>query len=257
MVFMVFSPFLVKVPLKENIYLGKDYFTSWFHAPEISNSIQPGQFVMMESGQYLLRPFSVYELNGDAIGFLYKVIGGGTSFLSKLRIGDLISLNGPLGKPFIFPKDKKKPILIVAGGIGIATFPVVARMAHEKGYKVKTLYGARSSNDLVVAEELQKYGELISITDDGSSGRKGFVTELLKEELTKNKDWEVLVCGPTPMLKSVIKVCNDFNIVAQTSFEEKMACGFGICMSCVIRSKGKYIRTCVEGPVMMSNEVDL
>lgn len=244
---------LTKAKLIENIELGSSHFVSWFFAPEIATSIEPGQFVMMESGQYLLRPFSVYELNKEKIGFLYKVIGGGTSFLSKLKIGELVLINGPLGKGFTYPGNKNKPILIVAGGIGIATFPIVARFAHEKGYKVKTLFGARSKSDLVAAEELKKYGELEVITDDGSSGKKGFVTELLTNELNKNKDQEILVCGPTPMLKSVIKVCNQFGVIAQVSFEEYMACGFGVCMSCVIKANGKYVRTCVEGPVMRSD----
>ena len=254
---MPFNQMLIRASLKENIEIGKEYYTSWFHAPEIAKSIQPGQFVMMESGQYLFRPFSVYEIKGDNIGFLYKVIGGGTNYLSKLNIGGSVLINGPLGKGFEFPQDKSKQILIVAGGIGIATFPIVARKAFEAGYKVKTLYGARTINDLVCSKELEKYGPVEAITDDGSSGKKGFVTELLKNELDKNKDQEILVCGPTPMLKSIIKVCNDYGIAAQVSFEEYMACGFGICMSCVVMVDGKYIRTCVEGPVMSSNKVSV
>lgn len=252
---MTFKPTLIKAELKENVQIGKDYYVSWFNAPEIVDRISPGQFVMMESGQYLLRPFSVYEIKENKAGFLYRVIGGGTSFLSKLKIGEKVLINGPLGKGFNYPQDKNKPILIIAGGIGIATFPLVARMAHEKGYKIKTLFGARTKNDLVCTEELKKYGELESITDDGSSGRKGFVTELLTNELNKNKNQEIFVCGPTPMLKSVIKVCNEFGVTAQVSFEEYMACGFGICMSCVVKSGDKYVRTCVEGPVMRSDLV--
>ena len=252
---MIFKPSLIKARLIENKELGKDYHVSWFEAPELTQSIAPGQFVMMESGQYLLRPFSVYEVNGNKAGFLYKVIGWGTSFLSKLSIGDKVLIHGPLGRGFQYPEKKEKPILIIAGGIGIATFPIVARIAHERGYKIKTLFGARSINDLVCAEELKKYGELEAITDDGSSGRRGFVTELLINELKKDKDREIMVCGPTPMLKSVIRVCNDFGVTAQVSFEEYMACGYGVCMSCVVKSGDKYIRTCVEGPVMRSDMV--
>ena len=252
---MTFNRSLIKAKLIDNVELGKDYYVSWFHTPELTKSINPGQFVMMESGQYLLRPFSVYETKGENAGFLYRVIGGGTSFLSKLKIGNEVLIHGPLGNGFTYPKDKNKPILIVAGGIGIATFPLVARIAHEKGYKIKTLFGARSINDLVCAEELKKYGEVEAITDDGSSGRKGLVTELLTTELNKNKEQEIFVCGPTPMLKSVIKVCNEFGVIAQVSFEEYMACGYGVCMSCVIKANGKHMRTCVDGPVMRSDVV--
>ncbi len=246
---------LIKAKLTDNVGIGKDYYVSWFHAPDLIKEINPGQFVMMESGQYLLRPFSVYETKGENAGFLYRVIGGGTSFLSKLKIGNEVLIHGPLGNGFTYPANKKKSILIVAGGIGIATFPLVARVAHERGYKIKTLFGARSKNDLVCTEELRKYGEVESITDDGSSGRKGFVTELLTAELNKNKDQEIFVCGPTPMLKSVIKVCNEFGVIAQVSFEEFMACGYGVCMSCVIKANGKHLRTCVDGPVMRSDIV--
>ena len=252
---MTFKKFLIKANLVETTEIGKGYYASWFSAPDIIRVIQPGQFVMMESGQYLLRPFSVYEIKGEKIGFLYKVIGGGTSFLSRLKISEKVLIHGPLGRGFEMPEDKNKPVLIVAGGIGIATFPIVARVAHKKGYRIKTLYGARSKDDLVVLEELKKYGEVEAITDDGSSGKKGFVTELLTNELNKNKNQEVLVCGPTPMLKSVIKVCNDFHVIAQVSFEEYMACGYGVCMSCVIKAGEKYVRTCVEGPVMRSDVV--
>lgn len=254
---MSFKPSLIKAELTNNVEIGKDYYVSWFLAPDLTKNISPGQFVMMESGQYLLRPFSIYEINRDMAGFLYKVIGWGTNFLSRLKIKDKVLIHGPLGKGFNYPQNKQKPILIVAGGIGIATFPLVARIAYEKGYKIKTLFGARTKNDLVCINELSKYGEVESITDDGSSGKKGFVTELLTNELNKNKDQEIMVCGPTPMLKSVIKVCNEFNVVAQVSFEEYMACGYGVCMSCVIKSNGKYIRTCVDGPVMRSDAVSL
>ena len=97
---------LIKAKLTDNAELGKGYYVSWFHAPEITKNIHPGQFVMMESGQYLLRPFSVYETKGENAGFLYRVIGGGTSFLSKLKIGNEVLIHGPLGKGFTFPENK-------------------------------------------------------------------------------------------------------------------------------------------------------
>ncbi len=176
---MTTSQKIVKARLKETVSLNKDYFVTWFEVPEIVKDIKPGQFLMVGSGQYLLRPFSVFEIDKDKIGFLYKTIGAGTTFLSELEKGSEVFINGPLGKGFMFPSDKNKQILIVAGGIGIATFPFVARMAKESGYKVKTLYGARSKADIVSVDLLEKYGEVELITDDGSSGKKGFVTELL------------------------------------------------------------------------------
>lgn len=246
-----------KLELVENVELSKEYYVSWFSSNELSSLAKPGQFIMMESGQYLLRPFSIYEIKENKVGFLYRVVGGGTSFLSKLKAGDTVIINGPLGKGFAYPESKNKHILIVAGGIGIATFPFVCRVAHENGYKLKTLVGARTKNDLLCTSELKKYGDLQIITDDGSSGRKGLVTDLLIEELNKNKDQEIFVCGPTPMLKSTMKVCKEYNVIAQVSFEEYMACGYGACMSCVVMCNGKYIRTCVDGPVMRSDMVSL
>ncbi len=253
---MNFKQFLIRAELVKNEEIQKDYFVSWFHSPDISKFTKPGQFVMMESGQYLLRPFSIYEIEKECAGFLYRVIGGGTGFLSRLRPNERVLIHGPLGKGFNFSGNKSKPILIVAGGIGIATFPLVARSAFESGYKIKTLYGARSNNDLVCIDQMKKYGDIEIITDDGSSGQKGFVTELLTNELNKNKEQDIFVCGPTPMLKSVIKACNEFNVTAQVSFEEYMACGYGVCMSCVIKSGDKYVRTCIEGPVMRSNAIN-
>jgi len=248
---------LIKSQLTEINDLGNGYFINWFKAPEIIKDIKPGQFLMLEAGQYLNRPLSVYEIRKDEIGFLYKIFGKGTEFLSSLKKGDSIQINGPLGKGFILPEDKTKTVLIVAGGIGIATFPFLARTAHKNGYKVKVLYGARSKNDLVCLDELNKYSELKTITDDDSSGRKGYVTELLEEEIKENKDQEIMACGPAPMLKNLMKVCNKYNVFAQVSFEEFMACGYGVCMSCVIKSDGRYLRTCVDGPVMKSNVVSI
>jgi dihydroorotate dehydrogenase electron transfer subunit len=249
------TKFLIKSPLNEKMDLGNGYFINWFKAPEIIKHIKPGQFLMLEAGQYLNRPLSIYEIKKDEIGFLYKTFGKGTEFLSSLKKGDSIKINGPLGKGFILPVDKTRTVLIVAGGIGIATFPFVARTAHENGYKVKVLYGARSKSDLVCLDELSKYSELKTITDDGSSGRKGYVTELLEEEIKENKNQEIMACGPTPMLKNLIKVCNKYNVLAQISFEEFMACGYGVCMSCVVMKDGKYVRTCTEGPVMCSENI--
>ncbi len=248
---------MVKARLAKCEEINEHYFVSYFETVEIAKNIKPGQFVMVDSGQYLLRPFSVFEVKENEISILYKVIGPGTKYLSKLKSGSEVILNGPLGKGFKYPLDKNKKILIVAGGIGIATFPFTARVAFENGYKVKTIFGARTKSDLVCVELLEKYGEVSLISDDGSSGKKGFVTELLLEELNQNKNQEVMICGPTPMLKSTIELCNKFNISAQVSFEEFMACGFGICMSCVVKSNGKYIRTCTEGPVIYSNQVSI
>lgn len=240
-----------KVEKIEN--LGQGYFINWLSSPSLVKDFEPGQFLMIEAGQYLMRPFSVFDIKDDCIGILYKVIGSGTEYLSKVQEGHSLKLNGPLGKGFTLPS-KDKTILIIAGGIGIAPFPFFIKQAVKEGFAIKVLYGARNVSDLVCLKEISSLCEINTITDDGSSGRKGFVTELLREELNKNLNCEVVVCGPTPMLNKAIDICEEYKLVAQVSFEEHMACGYGICMSCVVENKeGKYIRTCIEGPVIKSN----
>lgn len=239
---------LLKSKLEKKIPLGNDHFLLWLYSPEVAKASKPGQFVMVESGQYLPRPFSICEVQDNQIGIMFKIFGKGTEHLSNLDPGASIGVHGPLGKGFSFPEKKDKAILIVAGGIGIAAFPYVARKAFELGFKVKTLFGARTKGDLVFVDELKRSGEVEVITDD-----KGFVTELLESELKKSTNQEVLVCGPTPMLNASIDVCRKYNVVAQVSFEEHMACGYGVCMSCVVKVNGKYTRTCIEGPVLRSD----
>jgi hypothetical protein len=145
-------------------------------------------------------------------------------------------------------------VMVFSGfGISYAASPAVRDSVYSSKETVVSV-----DNGLIVSAGLDDFNfnlRINSITDDGSSGRKGFVTELLREELGKNKNQEIFDCGPTPMLKSVIAVCNEFKVLAQVSFEEYMACGYGVCMSCVVKVNGKYIRTCVEGPVLRSDLV--
>lgn len=254
---MIFNQMLIKTKLTRKINLQNGYFVNYFYAPEISKALKPGQFAMVGSGAYLLRPFSFYDANENEIGFLYKVIGSGTEYLSILDQNSEVIIHGPLGNHFRLPDAKNKTILIVAGGIGIATFPLFVKEASGKEYKVKILYGARSKNDFVCLDELSKFGDLHLISDDGSIEKKGFVTELLEEELCKNLNCEVYACGPTPMLKKIIEVSNKFKMVTQISFEEHMACGYGVCMSCVVKVNGKYTKTCTSGPIISSDLVEI
>lgn len=251
------NPTFIKSKLVRTENLGNGYFKSWFYNPHIAVNSTPGQFVMIQTNQFLFRPLSVSDVSNNEVGFLYKIFGEGTKYLASLKKDDEVYLNGPLGKGFQYPS-KNHSLLAVAGGIGIATFPYFLKLASQQGYKITILYGARSKNDLISLDELGQYGELEIITDDGSSHRKGYVSELLEEKLSVNKNYEVYICGPTPMLKSANSICVKYNIYPQISFEEYMCCGYGVCMSCVVKNTdGTYIRTCIEGPVIKSNFVEI
>jgi dihydroorotate dehydrogenase electron transfer subunit len=180
-----------------------------------------------------------------------------------LPAGSQIAVHGPLGNGWPqLPKDGR-PLLLVAGGIGIAALAGVI-FARPTGTEtgLSLLYGAGSKDELVLLEDLCRVGgrglRLSTITDDGSCGRRGLVTELLAEELTKRPAARVFACGPAPMLKGVQVILREREVPGWLSLENRMACGFGVCLGCVQKmSGGKRVKVCTEGPVLAAGEVVL
>jgi len=236
----------------------------------------PGQFFMLTvPGVFLRRPLSVHDAKNGMISFLYKVAGKGTKLLSEIKSGE-IKVLGPLGNGYpLTPHSKLHPphSVIVAGGTGIASVHFLAAKLKSKG---TLYYGARSEKDLLCLDKFKKLGWKILIsTEDGSKGYKGFVTDLLRETITNyelritNKkplpscraaelpSCCLYVCGPTPMMKAVLKIAKEKNISGFASLEEKMACGIGNCQGCAVKINGEYKMTCKEGPVFKIGEIEL
>ncbi len=219
-----------------------------------------GQFVMLsvDTGldPLLRRPLGIYKTSGAGIELLYQVVGKGTRILSGKTAGERLSVLGPLGNGFPAPPKGKK-VILVAGGMGIA--PLYMFAARLKGATL--LYGTRGKGESTVAKDFTGLGLKVRIsTEDGSVGKKGLVTELLKDELTD--DSIVYACGPAPMLKAVFQICH--GAACYVSLERAMACGIGVCLGCAVKTRPHgekpdnkvYRMVCSDGPVFDAKDID-
>jgi dihydroorotate dehydrogenase electron transfer subunit len=222
----------------------------------------PGQFYMLaaerhwggEDGRpHLARAFSVCRVRGRRLGFLVDAIGPGTARLAELEPGEAIWLVGPLGIGFSLPGAARA--LLVAGGVGLAPLVILAEMLRDAGHEPTLLAGFRSDGH---AEAASLAGAAVELaTDDGSAGHHGLVTELLARKLRGlAEDTVVYACGPPAMLEEVRRICLERSVPAQLALEEAMACGFGACFGCVVRTRSGYRRICVDGPVLTAADLD-
>jgi NAD(P)H-flavin reductase len=239
----------------KNEHLGA-YNLVWLADPDGPSDPRPGQFYMLAAEKewggpdgrpYLPRAFSFARANEAALAFLLEAIGPGTATLSRLEKDDGVWVTGPLGTGFTAPARGRA--LLVGGGIGAA--PLLC-WREQLGQDTTTLLGFRTAGHAEAAVLFQ--GAQIA-TDDGSVGRHGFVTELLREELDRDAEATIYACGPPPMLEAVRALCAEREVPAQLAMESGMACGFGACMGCVVQTKHGYVRLCVDGPVV--NAADL
>jgi NAD(P)H-flavin reductase len=235
-----------------------------------------GQFYMLAAGEgwgegsvagtsqrpFLARAFSVCRRLGERLDFLVEEIGPGTRRLAALRPGEELFLVGPLGTGFSLASvDGGGTALLVGGGAGIAPLVMLAEALVAVGTPVKALIGFRSA---AYRDAARLFGSEVRIaTDDGSLGHEGRVTELLGEELDRENHQgrdrggaHVYACGPPAMLESVRRISRERSVAAELAMEEAMACGFGACFGCVVRTTTGYRRICVDGPVLGAEELD-
>jgi len=250
-----------------NTDLGAGNWLLEFGAPEMAATMRPAQFFMIGipgSATVLRRPYSVCGLRGTfedrpagAMQVLYKVIGQGTGLLAALAPGAKITVLGPLGNGFTAPDDADTIPVFVAGGIGSAPFPALLDSLKSRFPKPRMFYGARGAGDLALSDWFGERTELETATEDGSAGVHGRVTAPLIEMLdrTPGEKLKLYVCGPEPMLQAVGKLAIERNLRCELSLEAHMACGFGVCLGCVVPvhragDEVGYDRVCLEGPVM-------
>lgn len=228
-------------------------------APEIANAARPGQFLMIGFGlaqvgaPFLPRPFSVGWRGEDGrLGLLVREFGAGTRRLGGLRPGDRALLLGPLGRPFRV--DPGRPVICVAGGVGLAPFLFLAPEARAAGSPVRLLYGERTADRVfdpgLITELTGVEPELF--TEDGGAGRRGLVLDGLAD----GDESLLLACGPTPMLAALERLARERDLELQVSVEEHMGCGVGTCQGCVVRgADGSWIKSCTDGPVFDAREL--
>ena len=241
------------------------YFRLVLRAPQIAPLIQPGQFAHVRvapmKDALLRRPFSIFQVAGDTFSILYKNVGKGTDALARMRAGEELSVIAPLGHGFTVPQAGGEIPLLVAGGYGMAAMFLLAQRSPQRGV---VFVGGRRRMDILCEKEFAALGwEVRATTEDGSHGEKGLVTQPLLVEIGNRKseigNRKLFACGPTPMLKAVGKIAEDFNLPCELSMDEHMCCGVGVCLTCVIPVKTsdgwEYQRTCTEGPVFDSRQI--
>ncbi len=225
----------------------------------------PGQFVnVLAAGGVtdpLLRvPLGIHRIRKNGIALFYKVVGKATGILSRKRKGDPLDILGPLGRGF-YPetgeKEEKKINVLVAGGHGAAPLYALAQREREKGKEVAVFLGASTKKHIVLSREFRQLGcRVKTATEDGSAGRKGYVTCLLEDLLKqKNGEFAVYSCGPTPMLARLAELAAEKGIRARVSVDTYMACGTGVCRGCAIMTREGYKLSCTDGPVFYSDEI--
>ena len=249
------------VQILANEWVADQYFRLDLRAPEIAPLVQPGQFahvrVLPLKEGLLRRPFSIFKVEDDTFSIFYKRVGKGTEALSQMKPGESLSVIAPLGNGFSVPLSDGETPLLVAGGYGMAAMYLLAKRSAHKGV---VFVGGRRAVDILCVDDFRALGWDVRITtEDGSLGEKGLVTQPLQAELQRVAAGRLYACGPTPMLRAVSRLAEQFSLPAELSMDEHMCCGVGVCLACVIRVRAgdswEYQRSCTEGPIFDSRQI--
>lgn len=239
-------------------------------APGVARSFRPGQFVAVAVGgpdtsMLLRRSFALYGVKpgseyAGTVQFVVAPQGPGTEWLVRQPIGAQLDLVGPVGVPFTLPREGG-PAILVGGGYGTAPLIPLVRQLIDRGSEVDIIIGAATADRLFGELQAKRLiGRVTVTTDDGSAGQRGWVTDPLPGAIARLGAEIVYACGPMAMLQAVGKVAQAHAIPAQVAVEEAMACGIGVCMTCVLPVRGadgvsRFVRSCVEGPVFDAGQV--
>jgi dihydroorotate dehydrogenase electron transfer subunit len=269
--------------MTKNIYIGdilkndevaRDCFLISIALHSTFTDPQPGQFVMLRisgiSEPFLARPFSIYafqrEKNFCRVDLLYQVVGKGTQILAGLIKATQVEIIGPLGNGFKIPQNAQN-LVLVAGGMGVAPLSFLAEYLDRKVCsalsEMHIYLGARNSDAIIGMDKIKNLScTAVICTDDGSMGEKGFVTQLVQQDLNNYtpENTFIFACGPKEMLKVLAKLLRGTKYSCHVSLEERMACGVGACLGCAVEVKCKkgakaYKRVCADGPVFDINEI--
>ncbi len=207
-----------------------------------------GQFVNIKlDGQYLRRPISICDYDDKTLTLLYKVVGVGTEQMSKMTVGEQLSILVGLGNGYDTSLSGDAPVL-VGGGVGVPPLYKLCKLLKAEGKKVTVILGFNTASEIFYKEEFEAIADKVLVTTvDGSYGIKGFVTNALDFDFTYTYS-----CGPFPMLKALSAATN---VSGQYSLEERMGCGFGACMGCSCKTMLGNKRICKEGPVFVKEEI--
>lgn len=239
-------------------------------APGIPPLAKPGHFVALSvggegSGMLLRRAFSIHRVTdggprGGTVELVISAHGPGTRWLAERQRGDKLDVIGPLGRPFALPADPASCVL-VAGGYGAAPLFLLSEALRARGCQVSMILGAASEDRLFGVLEAKRTSTSVMVTtDDGSMGARGRVTDPLPQMIEATDADIVYACGPMAMLASVAAIAERAGVHSQCAVEEAMACGIGVCMTCVLPVRGadgvtRMLRSCTDGPVFKGHQV--
>jgi dihydroorotate dehydrogenase electron transfer subunit len=244
------------------------YYAMTLVAPAVAARFRPGQFITLAVGgpdtsMMLSRAFSIHDVrpdHGGMVEFVFAVHGRGTQWLAERRARDVLDVTGPLGRPFPLPRDPVN-CLLIGGGYGSAPLFSLAARLRERRSEVDFLLGAGSGDRVFGALTARRTGRSATITtEDGSLGSRGLVTDMLDQVIHDGRTDVIYACGPMPMLRHVTVLARRYDIPVQVAVEEAMACGVGVCMTCVLPVIGsdgitRMTRSCVDGPVFRGEQV--
>jgi len=244
------------------------YYAMTLVAPAVAARFKPGQFVTLAVGgpdtsMLLSRAFSIHDVrpdHGGTVEFVFASRGPGTSWLAERRARDVLDVTGPLGKAFPLPRDPVN-CLLIGGGYGSAPLFSLASKLKERHCEVDFLLGAASGDRVFGALTARRTGRTAIITtEDGSLGSRGMVTDMLDQVIHDGRTDVIYACGPMPMLRQITVLARRYDIPVQAAVEEAMACGIGVCMTCVLPVVGsdgitRMSRACMDGPVFRGESV--
>jgi dihydroorotate dehydrogenase electron transfer subunit len=247
-------------PVISKTAIAKEIYDMTILCPEIAAIASAGQFVNIKADGFMLRrPISICGIDRDkgTLRIIFEVRGKGTKELSQIPEGGLIDIIAPLGgRGFDLTLGRKA--VIIGGGIGN---PPMLPIAKHFGENARVISGFRNSSAVILQKDFADTGAKVTLcTDDGSSGRKGFVTDALAEEIAKEKPDVIYACGPSVMLRKIAEIAKSGGIKCQVSLEERMGCGIGACLVCACRTirdgEEFYAHVCKDGPVFNAEEVN-
>jgi dihydroorotate dehydrogenase electron transfer subunit len=241
-----------------------------FAVGDIANSAKPGNFVAIsvggDSSQLVLRrAFAIYRTidrggNGGLLEIVVAPHGAGSTWLANQQPGMKIDLIAPLGTSFGIPTEPVRALL-VGGGYGSAPLFGLSDVLKNRGCRVDMVIGASTAMKIYAPLDGKRSVSSLTITtEDGSTGKTGKVTDAIREIIQTNEIDIIYSCGPMGMLEAINDIAEEFNLVHQCSIEESMACGIGVCMTCVLPIKGedgqiRMLRSCIDGPVVSGESV--
>ena len=246
--------------ITEKVALNPTVTKMVIEAPLIAKKAKPGQFIIVrpfEDSERIPLTVAGYDREKGTVDIIFQIVGGTTMELNSLQVGQSVhDFVGPLGRATEVEGLKK--VCVVGGGVGCAIALPIAQALHEQGTKVTGIVGFRNKDLVILEDEFRACSDnLYLCTDDGSYGTKGFVTNVLQQQLEQGKKYDVVIAiGPVPMMKFVCKTTEPFGVKTIVSLNPIMVDGTGMCGGCRVTVGGKIKYACVDGPDFDGHQVD-